>query len=301
MTVQLVRFVSSEGQVAIGTHDLEKNLIYPIKTKSIGALLALSAADIRQLIERSLASNETIESERLLPPVDELTEVWAAGVTYKRSRIAREEESDHADVYSRVYDAARPELFLKSIAWRVVGTTEPVGVRSDSTINTPEPELALVCNSAGEIVGLTICDDVSSRSIEGENPLYIPQAKIYSGACAVGPGIVPIWTISDLYALDISLTVERSGEVVWQGTTSTSAVHRRFDELVRYLFLQMKFPEGVILSTGTGLVPDMDFNLTIGDTVTVEIAEIGKLVNPVISADSESFTWLIPKPTRAYK
>ena len=300
MTIQLVRFVNSQGEVNIGVQDIEQDLIHPIQVDSIGKLLTLSVSTIRELIEASLTSTETIECKRLLPPVDALTEVWAAGVTYKRSRAAREEESDHADVYSRVYDADRPELFFKSVAWRVTGTIEPIGVRTDSTINTPEPELALVCNSAGEIVGLTICDDVSSRSIEGENPLYLPQAKIYSGACAVGPGIVPIWTISDLYALNISVIVERSGKVAWQGTTSTSEMHRRFEDLVKYLFLQMNFPEGVILSTGTGLVPNMDFNLTPHDTVTVEISEIGELVNPVISADNESFSWLTPEPTRIF-
>ncbi|MEJ0014145.1 MAG: fumarylacetoacetate hydrolase family protein [Actinomycetota bacterium] len=300
MTTQLIRFVNSQGQTSIGVQNLELDVTHPVLVNSIAELLTHPLTKIRELIDGALTNSENSTVVRLLPPVDELTEVWAAGVTYKRSRAAREEESDHADVYSRVYDAERPELFFKSVAWRVTGTNEPVAVRTDSTINTPEPELALVCNSAGEIIGLTICDDVSSRSIEGENPLYLPQAKIYSGSCAVGPGIVPIWSISDLYALDISVAVERSGKIVWQGTTSTSEMHRRFEDLVEYLFLQMKFPEGVILSTGTGLVPSIEFNLAPLDTVTVEISHVGKLVNPVISAGSGSFDWLTPEPARIY-
>ena len=299
MTIQLIRFVNSEGEATVGLQDTERDLINPIPVESLGELLTLPAAKIRALIENSQTNKDTIKFGRLLPPIDQLTEVWAAGVTYKRSRAAREEESDHADVYSRIYVAERPELFFKSVAWRVTGDGEPVGVRKDSAINTPEPELALVCNSAGEIIGLTICDDVSSRSIEGENPLYLPQAKIYSGSCSVGPGIVPIWAISDLYALEISVFVERSGKIVWQGSTSTSKMHRRFEDLVKYLYLQMNFPQGVILSTGTGLVPNIDFNLASGDSVSVEIAEVGTLKNPVISSDGGAFDWLTPEPARS--
>jgi 2-dehydro-3-deoxy-D-arabinonate dehydratase len=300
MRIQLVRFVNPAGEVKVGVHELLSNLTRLIKVDSLGQLLSYESSKMRELVEEALANTETTSVERLLPPVDQLTEVWAAGVTYKRSRTAREEESDHADVYSRVYDSARPELFFKSVAWRVVGNQEPVGVRNDSKINTPEPELALVCNSAGEIVGLTVCNDVSSRTIEGENPLYLPQAKVYAGSCAVGPAIVPIWTIKDLYDLEISVFVERLGEVIWQGVTSSAQMHRRFEELVQYLFLHLQFPQGVILSTGTGLVPSMEFNLAPGDTVTVEIAHVGKLANPVIYADQGSFGWLTPEPTRAY-
>ena len=301
MTIQLIRFVNSQGEVSVGVRDIESGVTHPISVDSLSELLTYPLTKIRELVDGALANSENLPVERLLPPVDALTEVWAAGVTYKRSRTAREEESDHADVYSRVYEADRPELFFKSAAWRVTGDCEPVGVRSDSAINTPEPEIALVCNNVGEIIGLTICDDVSSRSIEGENPLYLPQAKIYLGSCAVGPGIVPIWTISNLYGLDISVAVERSGAVVWDGTTSTSMMHRRFEDLVKYLFLQMNFPEGVILSTGTGLVPSMDFDLSPGDIVTVEIAEIGKLENRVISVENGSFSWLTPDPLRIEK
>jgi 2-dehydro-3-deoxy-D-arabinonate dehydratase len=213
--------------------------------------------------------------------VDGLTEVWASGVTYRRSRQARIEESGDADVYARVYDAARPELFFKSVAWRAVGDNDPIGVRADSPSNTPEPELALVLNSAAQIVGLTVCNDVSSRSIEGENPLYLPQAKIYTASCALGPGIRPIWEIADPADLAVSCTITRDGEVVWSAETSTALLHRRFEDLVHYLFRAMDFPHGVILSTGTGIVPELDLSLSAGDIVRIEIDRVGVLTNPV--------------------
>ena len=146
----------------------------------------------------------------------------------------------------------------------------------------------MVCNSFGEIVGVTICNDVSSRSIEGENPLYLPQAKVYAGSCALGPGFVPIDQIPDIYNLEISVAVKRDGEVIWDGVTSTKEMHRTFEDLVKYLFLQMTFPQGVILSTGTGLVPSMSFNLSTEDEVTVGIERIGTLVNNVTSASNIS-------------
>ena len=298
MTHQLIRFLDTNNAVMIGIRSAESTSAQVIPVDSMATLLSLSLSDLRATIDIALASGANSEIQHLLPPVDQLTEVWAAGVTYKRSRTAREEESDHSDVYSRVYDAPRPELFFKCVAWRVVGHGEPIGVRADSTINAPEPELALVCNFAGEIVGVTICDDVSSRNIEGENPLYLPQAKIYLGSAAVGPGIVPIWEIADLYALDISVKVERSGEIIWEGTTSTHEMHRKFEELVGYLFLHMNFPQGAFLSTGTGLVPSMDFNLSPGDTVSVKIANIGTLRNPVISASHQNFSWLTSNDSR---
>src|SRR5262249_17628978 len=146
---------------------------------------------------------------RTLPPVDGLTEVWASGVTYHRSREARIEESGDGDVYARVYDAVRPELFFKAVAWRAGGGGDPVGGGAGSPSNTPEPELALVLNAAAELVGLTVCNDVSSRSIEGDNPLYLPQAKVYTGSCALGPGIRPAWEVDDPNALSISCTISR--------------------------------------------------------------------------------------------
>ena len=288
MTQEVIRFVDQGGNVKVGAREQGESTAHLLAVESLAELLTLEISTLLSKISEALQSSETTEVARLLPPVDALTEVWAAGVTYKRSRAAREEESDQPDVYSRVYEADRPELFFKSVAWRVVGTGEPIGVRSDSAINAPEPEIALVCNSFGEIVGVTICNDVSSRSIEGENPLYLPQAKVYAGSCALGPGFVPIDQIPDIYNLNISVAVKRDGEIIWDGVTSTQEMHRTFEDLVKDLFLQMTFPQGVILSTGTGLVPSMSFNLSTEDEVTVGIQRIGTLVNKVTSASNIS-------------
>jgi 2-dehydro-3-deoxy-D-arabinonate dehydratase len=265
--------------------------------RSLAELLRMSLNDVRSLVE---APGEPIGESRLLPPIDGRTEVWASGVTYQRSSDARQEESVVADVYARVYDAVRPELFFKSAAWRVVGATEPIGVRPDSEINVPEPELALVINAAGETIGYTICNDVSSRSIEGENPLYLPQAKIYTGSCALGPTIRPSWEIADPYALAITVHVKRDGTAVWEGETSTSMLHRRFDDMVEHLYRNSSFPDGAVLSTGTGLVPDITFSLELGDTVEVAIDGLGTLINDVREATESNFGWLTPDPVRAH-
>jgi 2-dehydro-3-deoxy-D-arabinonate dehydratase len=192
------------------------------------------------------------------------------------------ESEDSADIYDRVYDAARPEIFFKSAAWRVSGPGVPVSIRADSDIDVPEPELAVVLNYAGDVAGYTICNDMSSRSIEGENPLYLPQAKIYLGGCAVGPWIRPAWEIPDPYALTIELAISRDGAVAWEGSSSTSSLHRRIDELAAYLFREDQFPEGAVLSTGTSLVPELPFTLRAGDEVRIRIEGIGELVNPVV-------------------
>jgi 2-dehydro-3-deoxy-D-arabinonate dehydratase len=196
-----------------------------------------------------------------------------------------------ASVYDLVYDAERPELFFKAAAWLVVGDGEPVAVRADSTVNVPEPELALVLNPYGEIVGYTICDDVSSRSIEGENPLYLPQAKVYAGSCALGPGITPAWQVPDPAALGIAMTVSRAGAPVWSGTATVGQMKRGLAELARYLYREEHFPHGAVLSTGTGIVPGLDFTLAAGDTVTIEIDQLGTLTNPVV-AGKAGMAWL---------
>ena len=296
--MQIIRYLSPlspQPQVGLQSTDGE---VRPLPVGSIAELLRLSRADLQTLVESADGPAVDAGSLRLLPPVDGLTEVWASGVTYLRSSEARQEESQVADVYSRVYDAERPELFFKSPAWRVVGNGEPIGIREDSAVDVPEPELALVINAGGEIVGLSICDDVSSRSIEGENPLYLPQAKVYSGACALGPGITPIWAVADVAALDIEVGVERAGVPVWTGTTSTGLIRRGFDELVTYLRRAAIFPDGVLLSTGTGLVPDLTFTLEVGDRVDVTISSLGTLSNPVLPATAEAFAWLTPAADR---
>src|SRR6202035_3019062 len=198
---------------------------------SLGDLLALPVDEIRETCANPGGVRIPAADVELLAPLDGRTEVWAAGVTYERSRTARMAESEQsADIYDRVYAAERPELFFKSAAWRVSGPGAPVSVRSDSSIDVPEPELAVVLNAAGAVAGYTICNDMSSRSIEGENPLYLPQAKISPGGCAVGPWIVPAWDVPDPYALTMELTITRGGEVAWQGQASTSGLRRRIPE-----------------------------------------------------------------------
>jgi 2-dehydro-3-deoxy-D-arabinonate dehydratase len=201
------------------------------------------------------------------------------------------EESATADVYDLVYGSERPELFFKCAAWRAVTDGEPVGIRADSRLNVPEPELAVVANRFGEIVGYTVCDDVSSRSIEGANPLYLPQAKIYAGACALGSGIRPAWEVSDPAALDVELSIERGGRIAWRGTTNTARLRRTIADLLGYLFLAEQFPDGAVLSTGTGIVPEMDFTLREGDEVTIRIDQVGSLTNTVAAGISH-FGWL---------
>jgi 2-dehydro-3-deoxy-D-arabinonate dehydratase len=196
---------------------------------------------------------------------------------------ARVQESlDSADIYDKVYTAPRPELFFKSAAWRVAGPGAPVNVRADSEVDVPEPELGVLLNAAAEVVGYTVCNDMSSRSIEGENPLYLPQAKIYLGGCAAGPGIRPAWEVPDPYALTIAMTITRRGAVAWSGDAETSGLRRRIAELAGYLFREDEFPAGVLLSTGTSLVPDLPFTLQAGDEVRISISEVGDLVNPVV-------------------
>jgi 2-dehydro-3-deoxy-D-arabinonate dehydratase len=255
--------------------------VVPLPVASLAALWALPIGDLRSAVSVA-GQGVPLADVELLAPVDGRTEVWAAGVTYETSRAARVEESERdATVYERVYAAERPELFFKSAAWRVVGPGGRVGIRSDSTVDVPEPELAVVVNAHGEIVGYTIGNDMSSRSIEGENPLYLPQAKVYHGACALGPWIRPAWEVADPYALDIELTIGRDGGTAWSGRASTGQLHRRLDDLVGYLMRGDVHPDGVVLSTGTCLVPP--FSLAPGDTVDITIAEIGTLRGTVYS------------------
>jgi len=225
----------------------------------------------------------SLREVKVLTPVDGATDVWAAGVTYERSMHARVQESlDSADVYDRVYTAPRPELFFKSAAWRVAGPGDRVSARADSQVDVPEPELAAVLNADGDVVGYTICNDMSSRSIEGENPLYLPQAKIYLGGCAAGPGIRPVWEVEDPYGLTIEMTITRDGGTAWNGQASTAGLRRTVRELAAFLFREDEFPAGVLLSTGTSLVPDLPFTLHAGDEIRISISEIGELVNHVV-------------------
>ena len=209
----------------------------------------------------------------LLPPLEPMHEVWASGVTYLRSRVARQAESEVGDVYARVYNAARPELFLKAIGWRVVGPGAPIRVRTDSQWDVPEPELTLVVNRHREIVGFCVGNDVSSRSIEGQNPLYLPQAKIYTGSCALGPGI-QIASAEELVDLSVAIEIIRDDAQIFQGQIRTSRMKRTLDELVAYLTRELVFPQGVFLMTGTGIVPPDDFTLQTGDAVRITIGDL---------------------------
>jgi 2-dehydro-3-deoxy-D-arabinonate dehydratase len=247
---------------------------------SLAELLAMPVAEARAVVEAATSPAQDADGVRPLAPVDR-QEVWAAGVTYKRSRDGRAEESSHATMYDLVYEADRPEVFFKATPERVVPDGEPVGIRADSGWDVPEPEVGLVVSSRGELFGYVAGNDMSSRSIEGENPLYLPQAKVYTRSCSLGPGIVPAWELGD-GPLTVSVRIERDGATVFEGTTTTEQMKRTFDELVDWLTRALDFPAGVVLLTGTGLVPDSSFTLAEGDTITVDVAGVGVLTNPVV-------------------
>jgi 2-dehydro-3-deoxy-D-arabinonate dehydratase len=258
----------------------------------IAELLRLPVEELRAaLTPDQLDTPIPLTGVRLLAPLDGYGEVWCAGVTYERSRGARMEESTEQSVYDRVYSAPRPELFPKAPAWRLVTDGQPIGIRGDSGHDVPEPELAIVANSHGEIVGFTICNDVSSRSIEGENPLYIPQAKVFAGGCALATGIRPVWEVPDPKDLTIDLAIRRGDQEVFTGTTSTKNLVRELQDLIDVLFVPNDFPDGVILATGTGIVPELDFALQPGDVVEIAISEIGTLTNTV-AVGREPFAFL---------
>lgn len=257
---------------------------------SIQELLRLPKAEMDAEIARVRASGTTpvpAHDAILLAPIDE-QEVWACGVTYLRSRDARMEESTEEDVYERVYNAERPELFFKATASRVTGPGQPVAIRSDSTWDVPEPEIALVVNAHREVVGYTVGNDMSSRSIEGENPLYLPQAKMYAACAGLGPVISLTDEIADPSNLGVKLTITRGGATAFEGETSTSQMARSFEDLVTYLHRHNTFPAGAFLMTGTGIVPPSGFTLEDGDVVSITIDGIGTLQQPVMRLPADS-------------
>jgi 2-dehydro-3-deoxy-D-arabinonate dehydratase len=217
----------------------------------------------------------------LVAPISPEIELWGAGVTYLRSRDARKEESGVPDVYQRVYEADRPELFFKSNAVRARGTNAPVGIRYDSDASVPEPEVAIYINKYREIIGYAICNDMTARTIEGENPLYLSQAKIYIGSTAIGPDITPAWLAPAPAEMKIKAKILRGKAIAWEAETSLAALNRTLEDLITYLFRCQDFPHGVILSTGTGIVPPLDISLAAGDVVEIDVAGIGKLTNSV--------------------
>ena len=218
---------------------------------------------------------------KLVAPISPEIELWGAGVTYLRSRDARKEESGVPDVYQRVYEADRPELFFKSNAVRARGTNSPVGIRYDSAASVPEPEVAIYINRYREIIGYAICNDMTARTIEGENPLYLSQAKIYIGSTAIGPDITPAWLAPTAAEMKIKARILRGTEIAWEAETSLAALNRTLEDLITYLFRCQDFPHGAILSTGTGIVPPLDISLAADDVVEIDVAGIGKLTNTV--------------------
>ena len=235
------------------------------------------------IVDGTAGSPDELSAYDLAIPV-QAPEVWCAGVTYARSRDARVEESTVKDVYTMVYEADRPELFMKDAGCRrTVGPGEPIGVRGDSTWDVPEPELGVVLGPNGAPAGLTIGNDVSSRSIEGENPLYIAQAKTFAGACAIGPAILVPEDWDRPFEIRLRI-VAGDGRELFAGQTSTASMRRSFPELVGWLLRDNPVPPGSVLLTGTGLVPPDDFTLEPGHTVEITVPEIGTLTNPVVAA-----------------
>lgn len=231
-----------------------------------------------------VSPTEAPKVKDLLPTIGSTQELWACGVTYLRSKIGRQEESKQsggADFYGKVYDAERPEVFFKATPNRIVGHQQKVRIRKDSTWDVPEPELTLVVTSSGKIVGYTIGNDMSSRSIEGENPLYLPQAKTYDACAALGPCVLIADGPLDKNTL-ISLVISREGKEVFSGTVAISQMKRKPEELVSFVFRECSFPNGCMIMTGTGIVPPNDFTLQSGDMINISIDQIGTLTNTVL-------------------
>jgi len=237
----------------------------------------LTLAELKAAV--SQASTEI--NGTLAAPISPEIELWGAGVTYLRSRDARKEESGVPDVYQLVYEADRPELFFKSTAVRARGTNALIGIRYDSEASVPEPEVAIYINKHREIIGYAICNDVTARSIEGENPLYLSQAKIYVGSTSLGPDITPSWLAPAKDAMAIKAKIVRGGSTPWEAETSLGQLNRTLEDLVDYVFRCQDFPHGLILSTGTGIVPPMDVSLEAGDIVEIIVTGVGTLTNTV--------------------
>jgi 2-dehydro-3-deoxy-D-arabinonate dehydratase len=282
--MQLVRFQQGGNEAKLGV--LEDGKVFPVTWQRPNLRLCdvLEAADPVRLageLRDACAQWIAVADVRLLAPID-AQEVWAAGVTYKRSKTARMDESEGAArFYDLVYTAPRPELFFKATPHRTVGPLEPVRIRRDAKWNVPEPEFALVLNSRLELIGCTIGNDMSSRDIEGENPLYLPQAKVYDGCCALGPAVTFFADLPPLPEVGIGVKIVRQGASVFEGRTDLGQMARTFEDLIGYLGRDNSFPNGAIMLTGTGVVPPNDFTLAAGDLVEITIDGIGTLVNPV--------------------
>ena len=281
--MKLCRFQDAQNQTRVGLM-LDDDAVLDL-TAGIGAIEPLLESDdlvpwLTSLAKQNLPRH-SLREIRLRTPI-ERQEVWAAGVTYLRSKTARMEESGFsANAYDRVYDAARPEIFFKSLPQKVVSPGEPVGIRQDARWNVPEPELVVVLNSRGHIVGYTIGNDMSSRDIEGENLLYLPQAKIYERSCAIGPWITVGVSEADARNWTIRLEIRRHNGMIFESETSVGQIKRSFVELAQFLFRSQVFPHGAVLLTGTGIVPPDNFTLESDDQVCISISGIGTLHNIV--------------------
>jgi len=282
--MKICRFATNESDMRIGFIENDRAVVdlSPAGLTQLEPLLEHNdpVARIKELVQPGLPRLNLSEI-RLCAPL-ERQEVWAAGVTYLRSKTARMEESNFsATAYDRVYAAERPELFFKALGEKVAGPDEPVGIRRDARWSVPEPELALVFNSRGRLVACTIGNDMSSRDIEGENLLYLPQAKIYERSCALGPSLVLGTPENVVRTWTIELTLSRNGKSVFRGQTSVAQIKRSFEELAEYLFRSQKFPRGAVLLTGTGIVPPDHFTLQADDVIEIDISGIGRLRNTV--------------------
>jgi 2-dehydro-3-deoxy-D-arabinonate dehydratase len=284
--MKLCRFRLGDDDVRLGLVAEDATVTDLTPAGITGLEAVLESDDPTGELKRAARGNlprRALSAVRLCSPV-ERQEVWAAGVTYLRSKTARMAESDFsATAYDRVYAAERPELFFKCLPEKVVAPGEAVGIRRDARWNVPEPELALVMNSRGRIVGCTIGNDMSSRDIEGENLLYLPQAKIYSRSCALGPWIAVGAAEPDVRAWKITLEIRRGGQPVFAGETSPGQIKRAFADMAGYLFRCQAFPHGAVLLTGTGIVPPDSFTLQAGDEVEIGVSGIGTLRNAVVT------------------
>ena len=284
--MKICRYVNADNQVHIGLAK-DDNTLIDLTSAEVESITSIMENEVPKKFLLDLKNKDLPEvplnDVTLLCPI-EMQEVWAAGVTYLRSKDARMEESDFsATAYDRVYDAPRPEIFFKSLPEKVVSCGDKVGIRKDAKWNVPEPELVLIMNSNGDISGYAVGNDMSSRDIEGENLLYLPQAKVYHRSCAIGPWITVGAKEAEAREWEISLNIERAGNKVFEGKVSVNQIKRSFDELSKYMNQSQKFPFGSALLTGTGIVPDDDFTLIEGDTISIYITGIGCLKNSVIS------------------
>ena len=275
MANALFRIETPDGSVRVARGDVDTG---PTELVQLDDFAGLDAAALRTALDGSAAGPIPLNA-RVIAPVGPTQEVWAAGVTYERSLEARSEEAADATPYDLIYVAERPELFFKAPGWRVRGPKEPIAIRADSGWDVPEPELGLVLDPKMNVIGYTIGNDVSSRTIEGENPLYLPQAKVYDGACALGPALVAADRVEPPF--DIRVDIVREGASVFSGEASTARMRRSFEELAAYLGRALTLPHGAILLTGTGIVPDTSVTLREGDVVRIEIDHLGVLENRV--------------------